>query len=350
MVSFSCSLLTGVEASAAQNLPVTKTCSQCGAVLPSSVRACHFCDSSFSVGFSSLEDSPDLHTRGNLALKADSARAGIDPSSAGPSDTRETPQDPAWRGELAHRLEAYRTRRRKLTPNSAQPQLPFDAPVAAAHPQSSVGLAESPAAVEKDFSFTIAIGRPSQKRALEDSRMVIDVSQPSDAETIAQTQSTEGESYSQKGLFPVASIDDRRLAALIDVVCLLFAYGGFLALFGSLGGEFTLSKLSAAVYSTTFAIVYLQYFALFTIFGGTTPGMMMRGLQVSSFSGEPPSPRQMLLRSAGYLLSAGTFFLGFLWAMWDEDELTWHDRISRTYLSATQTFADIESSSIAHGR
>jgi uncharacterized RDD family membrane protein YckC len=144
----------------------------------------------------------------------------------------------------------------------------------------------------------------------------------------------------------VACIDDRRLAALIDLGCLLFAYGGFLALFGSLGGQFTLSKLSAAVYGTTFAIVYLQYFALFTVFGGTTPGMMMRGLQVASLSGEPPTPKQMLLRSAGYMLSAGTFFLGFLWAMWDEDELTWQDRLSHTYLSRAQSFADLENSSV----
>jgi uncharacterized RDD family membrane protein YckC len=121
-------------------------------------------------------------------------------------------------------------------------------------------------------------------------------------------------------------------------------------LFGSLGGQFTLSKLNAAVYAATFAIVYLQYFALFTIFGGTTPGMMMRSLEVVSFSGEPPTPRQMLLRSAGYILSAGTFFLGFFWVMWDEDELTWHDRLSRTHLSAAQTFADIEGSSAAHSR
>ena len=130
----------------------------------------------------------------------------------------------------------------------------------------------------------------------------------------------------------------------------MFAYGGFLMLFGSLGGQLTASKLDAAVYTTTFAIVYLQYFALFTIFGGTTPGMMMRSLQVVSFSGEPPTPRQMLLRSAGYMLSAGTFFLGFLWVMWDEDELTWHDRLSRTHLSAAETFAEFEDSSPAPSR
>jgi uncharacterized RDD family membrane protein YckC len=180
--------------------------------------------------------------------------------------------------------------------------------------------------------------------------MVIDVSLEPGAENPAHAQLNTEQGNTQPGLYPVASIDDRRLAAIIDLCCLLFAYGGFLVLFGSLGGHFTLSKLSAAVYTTTFTIVYLQYFALFTIFGGTTPGMMMRGLQVASFSGEPPTPKQMLLRSAGYLLSAGTFFLGFLWAMWDEDELTWHDRLSRTYLSAAETFADIETSSAAHSR
>jgi uncharacterized RDD family membrane protein YckC len=180
--------------------------------------------------------------------------------------------------------------------------------------------------------------------------MVIDVSVPPDSEPPPQTQFVAEHRKSPPGLHPVASIDDRRLAALIDFGCLLFAYGGFLMLFGSLGGQFTLSKLNAAVYATTFAIVYLQYFALFTTFGGTTPGMMVRGLQVVSFSGEPPTPRQMLLRSAGYMLSAGTLFLGFLWAMWDEDELTWHDRLSRTHLSAAQTFADLDNSSVAHSR
>jgi hypothetical protein len=32
--------------------------------------------------------------------------------------------------------------------------------------------------------------------------------------------------------------------------------------------------LTAVVYTTTFTIVYLQYFASFTIFGGTTPSMI----------------------------------------------------------------------------
>ncbi len=321
------SLRTGVEASAAQNSPVTKTCSQCGAVLPSNARLCNFCESSFSVSFSAFEDS------------AKSFKA-----------TTESPEDGAWRGELAQRLEAYRTRRRKLAEDTAQSQFSFDGPAAGTSSPSSLDVAERRTSEEDDFSFTIAIGRPAEKLAPEDSQVLIDVSVPPESDGHPSIQLEKEEGKSTPGVQPVASIDDRRIAGLIDLFCLLFAYGGFLMLFSSLGGQFSFSKLSAAVYTTTFAMVYLQYFALFTIFGGTTPGMMMRALQVVSFSGEPPTPRQMLLRSAGYALSAGTFFLGFLWAMWDEDELTWHDRLSRTYLSVAQTFVDIESSSAAHSR
>jgi uncharacterized RDD family membrane protein YckC len=258
--------------------------------------------------------------------------------------------DAAWRGELSQRFKAYRTRRRQLSSEVGQSRFSFDEFTDKRQTGVSLATEEPPASTENDFSFTIAIGRPSEKLFIEESPMEIDVSVQPDAEGRAQTPPVAAETKSQLGIIPIASIEDRRLAAIIDLFCLLFAYGGFLALFGSLGGHFTLSKLSIAVCTTAFAIVYLQYFTLFTIFGGMTPGMMMRGLQVVSFSGESPTPKQMLLRSAGYLLSAGTVFLGFLWAMWDEDELTWHDRLSRTYLSVEQTLADMETSGATESR
>ena len=211
-------------------------------------------------------------------------------------------------------------------------------------------IAEVPRAAQNEFSFTLAIG-PEAAREKRDLRMEIDVSLPL-PEPKANAARPDEQMPERYGLYPVASLDERRFAALIDAICLIFGYGGFLALFSSLGGQFTLSKLSAEIYAVTLAIVYVQYFAMFTIFGGTTPGMMFRGLQVMSFTGDPPTPRQMLMRSAGYVLSAGTFCLGFFWAWWDEDALTWHDRISRTYLSAPQAHADVESTAVApsHGR
>jgi uncharacterized RDD family membrane protein YckC len=185
--------------------------------------------------------------------------------------------------------------------------------------------------------------------AKNDGRMEIDVSISPNSHT-EDGDADEAINVKHYGLYPVASLEDRRLAAIVDAVCLLFAYGGFIALFSSLGGQFTASKLNAAVYFATFAVVYLQYFALFTIFGGTTPGMMLRGLQVASFSGAPPSPRQYLLRSLGYVASAAAVFAGFAWSWWDEDHLTWHDRISRTYLSSPATRAAFHAPSVAPGR
>jgi uncharacterized RDD family membrane protein YckC len=332
VVCFERSLLTGVEASAAQNAPVTKTCSQCGAILPSSVRVCKFCDSSLEAGRAPNEESLAFETQGNLALDP-----SVDPS-----------QDATWRKELANRLEAYRSQRKKLATKAGQSHLPFHDHAEPQPVRTSVAVSEPTG--DEEFSFTIAIGPRSPGRKPEDARMLIDVSVPPKTEAVAPRSWSAGKKDAESGMYPVASLNDRRLAAVIDMACLLFAYGGFLALFGSLGGQFTLSKLSAAVYVTTFAIVYLQYFALFTIFGGTTPGMMLRGLQVVSFSGEPTTPRQMLLRSAGYVLSAGTLFMGFLWAMWDEDELTWHDRMSQTYLSSAKILADLETHGAAHSR
>jgi uncharacterized RDD family membrane protein YckC len=291
---------------------------------------------------------------------------------------QDTPDDTepvsAWRGELANRVEAYRVRRRKVSPGGAQSKLPFVEPAASAArtaparnttsqpaatpPRETIAVAVAEPLVEQfhqeqiepaedDFSFTIAIGRMASSRPVADGRMMIDVSLPSGSrESIAETAETAPKA--QSGLYPVAGMGERQLAGIIDAAFLLFACGGFLALFGSLGGHFTLSKLNAAVCMTALAVVYLQYFALFTVFGGTTPGMMFRGLQVMSFSGETPTPRQMLMRSAGYMLSAGTCFLGFFWALWDEDQLTWHDRFSRTFLSSAQTYAEIETRTAAH--
>jgi len=246
-----------------------------------------------------------------------------------------------WRGELNQRLQAYRARRRKATPNKAQTELPFEL----RQSDAVVGLqTEEPSTdahhPKDDFAFTIAIGRPPRKAEPEDTRLLIDVSLPplsEDKEAAPESLET-----SSSQLYPAASLRLRRHAALIDGACLAFAYGGFLALFGSLGGHFTLSKLSAMVCFSTFAFVYVQYFGLFTIFGGTTPGMMVSGLQVAGFSGEPPTARQLFWRAVGYMISAGTFFLGFFWALWDEDALTWHDRLSQTYLGVPETFADAE--------
>jgi uncharacterized RDD family membrane protein YckC len=293
-------------------------------VLAKGARACVFCDSP-----ESYPEGEDSHsTQGNLALNAKA--------------------DEEWRGELNQRLQAYRARRRKVAAREGQTELPFESLDASGPENVAVEVFSQPeetAQERDDFAFTVAIGRPPRKQEAVETRLLIDVSvppeRPEQKVALPELPAESGTRVSS-GMFPVASIEERRGAALVDAACLAFAYGGFLALFGSLGGHFTFSKLSAAVCFFTFAFVYVQYFGLFTIFGGTTPGMMVRGLQVSSFSGESPTSKQYMLRALGYMLSAGTLFLGFLWAIWDEDALTWHDRLSRTYLTSPEILGETD--------
>ncbi len=281
-----------------------KTCQQCGAVNGEPNDICCFCDAPLGhTGRTGVSRKISTRTEGNLAV------------------------DSEWRREVSHKFQAYRARRHGATGGEAQPELPFE-------PASSISV-EDPNLSAQFVSSSPAV-RPPDNRKRQPERIEISVS----------NQEMASPSTSQSGpdtLFPVASLAKRGRAALFDVALLLFSFGGMLALFCALGGHIGFNKLDAVVTSITLVLFYAQYFALFTIFGGATPGMMVQGLRVISFDGGVPASGQMVERSFGYLLSAGACFLGFLWALWDEDRLCWQDRISQTYLTPIEHFTTSDS-------
>ena len=87
--------------------------------------------------------------------------------------------------------------------------------------------------------------------------------------------------------------------------------------------------------SGIFAYLFLMllYGVLFLGLAGATPGMHRLGLRLVNFDGIPAPRRQLIWRLLGAIVSAGSFFLGFLWAAVDEEHLSWHDRISKTFLT-----------------
>jgi uncharacterized RDD family membrane protein YckC len=177
---------------------------------------------------------------------------------------------------------------------------------------------------------SLPLQRPAA-RGME--RMEIAVNQP-DLDFSALEPRPGMAAVGEDEVIPVASLRERQGAGIWDAIFLVLAYAGFLAMFRAFGGRLILGKFDAIVSGATLVLFYAQYFTLFTALGGTTPGMMLRKLRVVSFDGGDPTPRQLLWRSFGYLISGGTALLGFLWALWDEDHLTWHDRISQTYLTS----------------
>ena len=145
--------------------------------------------------------------------------------------------------------------------------------------------------------------------------------------------------HPQNAIVPVATLAERRTAGALDAAFLVATFGGFLFLFRSLVGHVDLEKFSAVVYLAAFYLFYAQYFFLFTVFAGATPGMQLRELTIVRLDGTLPDTRQLMWRSFGYLLSGATAMLGYIWSVWDEDRFTWQDRISSTYITAAMPSA-----------
>jgi uncharacterized RDD family membrane protein YckC len=228
------------------------------------------------------------------------------------------------------RLREYRVRRGGAI-SDLQSALPFEQ-VSEPEVDSSNASAGSPVAAPAEQSPRLR--KPRSERFEISIPMHDSASNPEQAARLGFGR--HGLRSALDDILPVASLAERRRAAGLDFALLIFSHGGMLALFTVLGGRIGFNRLDLVVSGATLVLFYAQYFALFTIFGGATPGMMIRGLRVVSFDGSVPTSRQMAWRSFGYLISAGTCFLGFVWALWDEDHLCWQDRISQTYLSPIQ--------------
>jgi hypothetical protein len=57
-------------------------------------------------------------------------------------------------------------------------------------------------------------------------------------------------------------------------------------------------------------------------------------LQLVNFDGRRPERDQRLERLFASCLSVAAAFLGIIWALVDEECLTWHDHISKTFPTA----------------
>ena len=129
-----------------------------------------------------------------------------------------------------------------------------------------------------------------------------------------------------------APVSLRLMAALVDGSLML---GGFLAVTlefvsraSSLPGM-RQAELGAVV---GLAITNLIYLLLFYALGNQTPGMRYACIALSTFEGEVPTRIERFKRFASLPLSVLPVGVGVLWSIFDEDHLSWHDRLSRTYL------------------
>lgn len=85
-------------------------------------------------------------------------------------------------------------------------------------------------------------------------------------------------------------------------------------------------------YQVTLIVVVFVFFVGFWTRSGRTLGMQSWGLRVETPDGRLPGVGAASIRLVVAIVSLLVLGLGFLWQLWDREQLTWHDRASGTRL------------------
>ena len=134
--------------------------------------------------------------------------------------------------------------------------------------------------------------------------------------------------------YPVASVPHRMVAGLYDLCFIGLLVGTFFGVlaWGCDGFAAVLSEpATIGVMGAAIAILALLYEAVFLCAHAETPGMHFAKLRLVDFDGRLTDERQMSRRILGGFISILPLGLGLLWALVDEEDLTWQDHISQTF-------------------
>jgi len=132
---------------------------------------------------------------------------------------------------------------------------------------------------------------------------------------------------------PVALPMHRVMAAAADASMIAIAVCSFLTIFYFSGGRIAITKPSLFLFAGVIGVVSILYRVLWCLGNGDTPGMQFAGLRLVNFDGRLPDRKQRMIRLAVSLLSLASAGLGLVWSLVDEESLTWHDHISKTFPS-----------------
>ena len=152
-----------------------------------------------------------------------------------------------------------------------------------------------------------------------------------DAEPVTESVA-ESATVVETSALDLAPFGIRSMAAVVDGALIV---GAFLAAAAGLAGHLKSMppiKEMELISVVALAAIAVLYHALFFILAEGTPGMKYAGVSLCTFDDETPTRAQLRSRLAALLLSVLPVGLGVAWAIFDEEHLTWHDRLSRTYL------------------
>jgi uncharacterized RDD family membrane protein YckC len=137
---------------------------------------------------------------------------------------------------------------------------------------------------------------------------------------------------SESVVIDLAPVSRRLLSIVVDGALTLAAFLVVVMLATWSGAVFSNLRVAEVCGVLMLLIVTAGYQTAFFSRTKSTPGMWYAGIGLCTLDGRIPVKNQRYARLIGLLLSVLPMGLGLAWALFDEDRLTWHDRLSGTYL------------------
>ncbi len=129
----------------------------------------------------------------------------------------------------------------------------------------------------------------------------------------------------------------RVAAAVMDVVLVAISFTAFAYAFFRIVGVIPPAKQAMGISAGLIAVFWAAYQYLFLVYSGTTPGLKLAKLQLSRFDGTAVPRSLRRWRVLASVLSLLSLALGYAWCFLDEDQLCWHDRITRTCMASSRS-------------
>jgi hypothetical protein len=128
-----------------------------------------------------------------------------------------------------------------------------------------------------------------------------------------------------------APMNLRMMAALVDCSFVAAAFLGTAAMEWSHMKVMPAVKILEAESALGLIAIGVAYLAFFLVVLKATPGMKYARLTLSGLDGRTPPMKQRFIRAGATILSLLPVGLGAALAVFDEQSLCWHDRLSATY-------------------
>jgi uncharacterized RDD family membrane protein YckC len=296
-----------------------------------------------------------------------------------PTSVQEPPDHDSWRQEVAARLSHYRARRRTREPRYPSLRLKFESdqvwtpsagaveplpppagtPQRASHEQFALApritLAEPadyprilPAVSTEttakviDFASYSPAPRPLDELAepVLDRPRIIEAPElvplPPALGGILIEPVEEPASERRPGFeipLQAAPMVRRIAAAVIDAALVVSAIAAFGYIFLRITAIVPPPGKVAGTAVFLVGLLWSAYQHLLLVYSGSTPGLKLARLELQRFDGSPVPRRLRCWRVLASVLSGVSLGLGYAWCLLDEDQLCWHDRITRTYMA-----------------